>query len=115
MAIKYKSLPLTIILSILYPGLGHYYLGAYLTGLIWSFLAFLTQWFIYTCYCSPFKFSEAGGWPYILVYIGIILASSIRAYITAVQKNQHLELLETTKKEGKQKEHGYDLFKSRWG
>ena len=113
MAIKYKSLPLTIILSILYPGLGHYYVGAYLTGLIWAIVGFITQWFIYSCYCSPLKFSEAGGWPYVVVYAGIILASSIRAYITAVQLNQHLELLAKTKKNEKQKEHGYDLLKRR--
>ena len=114
MPAKYKSLSLAIVLSILYPGLGHYYAGAYLTGLLWAIAAFITQWFIYSCYCSSLKFMESGGWTYVLIYTVIILASSIRAYIITLRKNQILEHQEKGKKEAKQKDQRYDLFKSRW-
>ena len=109
----YKSCFLAVGLSILYPGLGHCYVSAYLTGLLWAITAFITQWFIYSCHCSPLGFNEAGGWPYVIVYAAVILVSSIRAHIIAVQKNQHIELIEKAKKEGKRKDHGYDLLKKR--
>jgi hypothetical protein len=110
---QYKSCFLAVGLSILYPGLGHCYVGAYLTGLLWAIAAFLTQWFIYNCHCHWQGFHEAGGWLYVIVYAAIILISSVRAHIIAVQINQHIELIDKAKKEGKQKDHGYDLLKKR--
>lgn len=111
MPAKYKSLSLAIILSILYPGLGHYYAGAYLVGLLWAVVAFVNQWFIYSCYRSPLKFMECGGWTYVLIYGVIILASSIRAYILTVQINQHIEHTEKAKQQAKLKDQPYELFK----
>jgi hypothetical protein len=114
MPAKYKSVSTAILLSILYPGLGHYYADAYLPGLFWAVAAFITQWFIYSCYRSPLKFMECGGWTYVLIYAVIIVASSIRAYIITLRKNQYLEHREKDKKEAKQKDQRYDIFKSRW-
>jgi hypothetical protein len=104
MPAKYKSVSLAIILSILYPGLGHYYAGAYLVGLLWAVVAFMTQWFIYSCYSSSLKFMECGGWTYVLIYAVIIVASSIRAYVLTVKQNQYLEHLSKEKKATKDKD-----------
>jgi hypothetical protein len=114
MPAKYKSVALAIILSILYPGLGHYYAGVYITGLIWSVIAFINQWVIYSCYRSPLGFMEAGGWTYILIYAVIILASAIRAFVLTVKQNQYLEHLDKEKQEKKHKGQSYDILKNRW-
>ncbi|MFB3897707.1 MAG: hypothetical protein ACE14V_15555 [bacterium] len=114
MPAKYKSLSLVILLSILYPGLGHYYAGAYLVGLLWAIVAVATQWIIYSCYRSPLGFMEAGGWTYILIYAVVILCSAIRAYVLTVKQNQNIELLEKEKQEKKDKNKRYDLLHNRW-
>ncbi|MCX7919941.1 MAG: hypothetical protein N3A72_10140 [bacterium] len=109
----YKSVLLAVLLSVLYPGLGHYYVGSYLPAILWAIIGFITQWFIYSCYSSPLGFNEAGGWSYVIIYLAIIVASSIRAYIVAVKKNQHIEHLEKTKKEASQRDRSYDLLPRR--
>lgn len=114
MPAKYKSLSIAILLSILYPGLGHYYAGTYLVGLLWAFVAVATQWMIYSCYRSTLGFMEAGGWTYVLIYAVVILCSAIRAYIVTVKQNQYLEHLEKEKFDKKHKNQAYDLFKNKW-
>jgi hypothetical protein len=114
MPAKYKSVSLAIILSIIYPGLGHYYAGAYLPGLFWAVVAFITQWLIYSCYNSPLGFMEAGGWTYVLIYTVIILASSIRAFVLTVRQNQYIEHLDKEKKATKDKDKRYDILKNKW-
>lgn len=111
---KIKSRGLAIILSILYPGLGHLYLGAKLAGISWMLAALFNLWLCYNCYRSPLRFHESGGWNYVILYLGVIVTSAIRAYISTVQHNQHLEMLQHFKKEVQAKGKGYDLIKSRW-
>lgn len=111
---KFKSLTLAIILSILYPGFGHLYVGFRFVGVVWMLVAGVLLWLCYACFRSPLGFHESGGWTCLTFYAVAILVSAIRAYLAAVAYNKNLEVAQHMKKEQKEKDRGYDLYKSRW-
>jgi hypothetical protein len=113
MPVKYKSLPFAIILSILYPGLGHLYIGFRFAGMVWMITASVLLWLCYSCSHSRLGFNEGGGWPYIIVYSLIIVVSAIRAYLAGFARNNKIEQTEHKRKADKEKGRGYDLFRNR--